>query len=405
MSEQWIFGGSTSQLATGTTQYIACFGGATLQTSAPRVIIPWAAAGVMSDLHIWLSAAPGSGKSRTFSLDGGSGSGSNPTVTISDTDTEGSDTSNSRTIVAADEMGIQCATSNTPAAAYMRYAYKWTPTTAGEHIVGGLTDANQLSTTGAQYLPLGGVAPGASSTSPVINMLLPVPGDCYSLYGHLTTEPGAGNKDRRFQLRKNDSNESSTNFLISEAATTGNNTGNTVSCVAGDAIAWTSNLFGFGDPAPNASYFGYSMVFKPTDTDIFLLANHGNAYLPTATVTRYRQAQTGGDSWDASLTGRRYLTQEMFIECAYFWVNNLPSSGFWTTSLYNVSGEPNAKFASGGSAGQLVVRPKRVAADRAFAAEMNANLVPAIPPDNTTVLSACYACKTVLPVRSAPSMF
>jgi hypothetical protein len=402
MSEQILYGGSTSQLATGSTEYIGIIGGATLQSSVSRAIIPWAAAGTITDFYVWLSAAPGAGKSRTFDILGGAGSVS---VTISNTDTEGSDTGSTATIAGGNQLYLRSTVSSAPAAAYMRYSYKWTPTTAGEHIVGGLTESTQLSTSGAQSLSAGGAAPAPYSTETPAWIYVPVPCDCEDFYYYLTTAPGVGNKDRRFNIRKNGANQGATSCLIAEGATTGNNTGNTVSYAAGDYFSIRSSLADFGSPAPNASYVGFSFVCKCTDTDYFFIVNNGSSYLPFGTNTDYRQAQTGGNAWNSSLTGRRFQTQEMFIDRAYFKTDNAPSSGSWSTSLYNINWEPSASWSSGSSTGQLVVVPKREVADRAFAAVVSANSIPASPPDNSTVLSACYACKTVLPTRYPPFMF
>jgi hypothetical protein len=408
MSQQIIYGGSGTLLDTAATEYIAVIGGRVLQSGTERALMPWSPPGVISNLRIWLSAAPGAGKSRTFTFDGHGGTSQSVAISGA-SDTTGEDTSNSTSVSAGDEVYITCTPAGTPAVAYMRYAYKFTPTTAGQTIVGCITEDTQLSTGTVEYLPMSGALGGAATAGSIagVQVWVPIPGTISNTYVHLTTAPGAGRKDRVIQWQNNGNNMAVQKVQIADGATTGNDTTDSFSFVDNDYLNFRSGFAGRDALGPVASYVAVTATLTPDDPDCFLIMNTAEDYMPIGTNTEYRQCHTGGNVWNAAVTSVRFVAHPMLIDRARFKVTTAPAAGgLWSVGMDNISNEPNWTFLPGGAINVLAVAPKEVsgALDWAPFSQVVHAVNVAGPGMSTNRLSACYACK-VPQVTQPPWLF
>lgn len=396
MTLQAIYGSTTDQLGTG-LERMPVFGGRIIGNNF--FVMRWPAAGNIKEFRAWLSDAPGAGATRTVGTRiAGAGAHS---IAFGAADTQGED-SDSEAVAAGDLVIVACDSTGTPAAAYLRYAYLWEPTTPGQTIVGSLTDTTQLSTTSTQYLPITGAIGGAASTQAPVRLRIPVPGTISDTYVRLSTAPGVGRQSRVLQWVKNGALQATQQVTISGSARNGQDTTDSFSVVASDYVEIHSGFSG-GGSAPAASYVTVASVFTPDDPDLFLIGNVSPEFLHTGTSDRYRQAQCGGAISSGSIGSERFSAHEMQVKNAYFQAGQ-PASGFWVVNLYNLPNGPEARFDSTSGIGIAAEGPRNASDWRAFSQEIQAFNVPNTIPTNRTYLSACYACRMV-PVRHAPWLF
>ncbi|MHC4713540.1 MAG: hypothetical protein ACYTAN_09775 [Planctomycetota bacterium] len=252
---QVIVGGTTDQLGTG-IEYTAAYGSRIIGGNFSQ--IRWPAAGNTRHLIGWLSAAPGSGNTRTIQIL--AGGVVKQTLSFGATDTEAEDTS-TKAIARGDAVEIKCNSTGTPAAARLRFAYLWEPTTAGEFVVAGLTDLTQLSSAATQYLPAAGCLPAATSTSADHTIWLPIPVKIYNTHVLLSAKPGVG-KRREFQWTHDGALEPNQLVEIRNLAKQGQDITGSFGVQDGGRI----NLRCITVGNPGAAYASFSAVCKPTQT-------------------------------------------------------------------------------------------------------------------------------------------
>ena len=395
MSTQIIYGGTTDQLGTG-NQYTTAFGSRIIGGSFSN--IRWPAAGDVRHLIVQLSAAPGAGNTRTIEL-----VELNVTqleVTFGAGDTELEDTA-TVAIALGNNVRMHSHTTGTPAAAYLRYAYLWEPTTPGQTIVGCCTDTTKLSTSLTEYLPMSGALDGASTVAAAARIWLPVPGTISDTYVRLSDAPKAG-QGRTFQWELNGVLQATQSVTIVDLLKTGEDTSGSFHGAAGDHVAIRSLPIG----SPWASRVSIGAVFTPDDPDYFLVGSTGEGYLPVGTVINHRQIQSGSDGFTASLLGKRTVTHKMLIDRGRFHISQLPASGAWAILLNHqwTPRVPPAVFAPGGDIDHLSIAPKLVNDWANLYLRVVAAGIPNIIPTNRTRLAACFACK-MAETRPAPFMF
>lgn len=395
MSTQIIYGGTTDQLGTG-DQYMTAFGGRIIGGSFSN--IRWPAAGGVRHLIVQLSHTPGAGNSRTIEIvELGV---TRLTVTFGAADTQAEDTATAA-IVLGNNVRMYSHTTGTPTAAWMRYAYLWEPTTPGQTIVGCCTDTTKLSTSLTEYLPMSGALDGASTVAGAARIWLPVPGTISDTYVRLSDAPKAG-RSRTFQWEKNGRLTFTQKVIIADTDITGQDTVGSFHGDAGDHLALRS----LPTNNPWASYMSMGAVFTPDDPRYFLVGSTSEGYLPVGSVVNYRQIQSGGDGFAASLLGKRTVTHKMLIDRGRFHISQLPVSGAWGI-LLNVSGGPrvpSAVFAPGGNIDHLSIAPKLVNDWTNLYLRAVAAGIPNTIPTNRTRLATCFACR-MAETRPAPFMF
>lgn len=128
---------SAGTLESASTEYVPLMGVANNIIDVREtalIFIP--VGGTIRNLYVDLNAAPGSGKSRTFTIERNPWTGANysgwvdtgVTVTISDLDKSGSDLSNSINVVSRDLIVLKSVPTDSPASSLVRAGVCWEPT-------------------------------------------------------------------------------------------------------------------------------------------------------------------------------------------------------------------------------------------------------------------------------------
>ena len=239
--------------------------------------------GTISNLRMVLSAAPGAGKTWTFAVRK-NGVDTALTVAITGTATTGSDTTNPVTVVAGDVVSFHATPTSNPSNALARWTTDFEGTNAGECLVLG-NAGGYMSATEYGQVSSGMATTNATETS--VQQIVTAPGTLKNLYVKLSAAPGAG-KSRTFTIRKNRV-DTALAVTVSGTATTGSDTTNPVTVVAGDLL---DIMLAFsGAPAP-ICYVSTGMTFVPT-TDGEAPIMSGSAAYPTNSVATWVKLASG----------------------------------------------------------------------------------------------------------------
>lgn len=145
--------------------------------------------GTLKSLYIRLSASPGAGKSRVFTVYK-NGVSAGLTCTISDTATSANDTTNTVSVVAGDVILIENNPSGSPTNAYCQSGLVFEATTDTEFIIAGSSLGALPTSTEYAQLSAGEINFNATRTSVAqVSRAMTVK----SIYVALNTSPGAGN--------------------------------------------------------------------------------------------------------------------------------------------------------------------------------------------------------------------
>lgn len=238
----FLCGSRGGNLSTTTTQYTGIGGqqGLNATEARRRNVIP--TGGTIKNLYVKLSTAPGAGTSRTFTLYK-NGSATALTCTVSDAATTANDTTHSVSVAAGDEVSLESTLTGTPAASRLGAGLTFVATTDGESVIMGTYNGSN-ETAGApdnaatNYAGVLGLAWSASEAlasngNPNIGIACTLK----KMYVACTTAPGAGNT-YTFDVRVNAASPANdlSVAISGAAATTGNDTSNTVTVADGDEI-------------------------------------------------------------------------------------------------------------------------------------------------------------------------
>lgn len=325
--KQLIHGGFENGFSNSTTRYCNLHqhtaNSATTSTSATsyKTIIP--NSGTLRNLSFQLTNAPGSGKSWTFTVQK-NGSDTGLTVTISDTNTEGSDTTNTVTVAAGDLLAIKSVPSGTPTAmGDVRWVSEFEGDTAKRYFVSPTFNPSGLAND-TRYSPVinTGLLDGNRATESDVNVVIPHSTTLKSVYVALGAAPG-GSASRTYVIRKNGSDEASTELTISGTDISGSVTGLNVSFSAGDLIT-IKNTTGANVPAGAVTFFG--IEFEATTdgesmlTGIPITSSFG-------TVTFYTQFNEGTrDSLEIDMNFC-YFNASADIKNLYVYAETAPGTG------------------------------------------------------------------------------
>lgn len=218
-----------------------------------------AESGTLSNLQVTLSAAPGAGTSRIFTVML-NGVAQTLAVTIAGTDTTGSDTSNTVAVTAGDKIVLRSTRTGVPAAGTARYASEYSCTVAQRAVWGSSNDATPAFA-GTRYGNLGDTAQDNFSAGTEAVKAIPwgLPATIVSLYVELGTAPSAGDS-REFTIMHNGAAVGST-VTIAETAITGNATGMSIVIARADTLSLRQTEVN----APANSYVQYGIAYQPTN--------------------------------------------------------------------------------------------------------------------------------------------
>lgn len=241
--------------------------------------------GRLSNLHVEINTAPGSGKSFDFKVKV-NGTAGNPQVNISGSNTSGADNTNSISVSAGDLVCLEIVANSTPTAfTDFKVSICYTADAPDNSFMGASNSTVPGSSVTYYTSPYRNTG---YSTSILDSVSAMSPFDCTieSFYVGIDTAPGTG-KSWTFSIYKNGSIESSSSIVISGAALTATITGLSIDVTPGDFI--TIGMTPSGTPAAFGSM------------------NHGVGIIP----------DTPGESWmdtyiadgiDASSTEYNSLT-------------------------------------------------------------------------------------------------
>lgn len=311
----------------------------------------------VSNLYVRLGAAPGAGKSRTFTIYK-NGSDTGLSVTISDTATEGSDTTDTISFSAGDWFTLKHTSSGTP-------------TNSGAHwsmdVDTGSTSAVGFSTTfsdfggGLYYLPPMNCGRGTTDATGVQSAPSPMDMTITDFAVVLEADPGSGGDGITFTITKNGTATAATVSII-EPATSATISGLSVSVSRGDVLEISSTAI--VTPIGQRSNFG--MAYTPGvagESVIGFVAGSGASDTPSGSATQYSDFGpiTTGTSfvWQnapfslgtSSVVGlTAWSISKLLVD-----LTNAPTSGkSWTFGIYDsVSGAraPSVTIADAATSG------------------------------------------------------
>ena len=309
--KQILFGGRSTDLlhATATEYNLIQTSYINWTATIAMVDCPMPTAGTISGLKVKLDAAPGAGTSYVFTVMK-NGEATDVTCAIADAATTAEDTAHSASFVAGDTVCLRCVPTGTPTARYVLWASVFEGSVANESI---LLARVYYYGTNVYYHSLGDNV--RSTTEAYVRNVIPTPGAIKKLYV-LSPAPGAG-KSRTFTLRKNGSSQTLT-CTVADAATTANDTANSVSVAAGDVVSLTTTPTG----TPADVYLTWGLVFL-ADINGESVVLGANADLLDAAATEY-VTLPGGNPWNATEANRLVLSKACTLKKFYGALDDTP---------------------------------------------------------------------------------
>src|SRR4030095_11694980 len=239
---------ATPNWSSSVTQYDGGFFGGGLGTTEANEssYVGSTSGGDVTKHYFVLNAAPGSGKSRAFTLivngtaQDGTGGTPNTTVTIANAATTGS-ASFTLTIAPGDLVSGRMVPTGSPPPAGGAGGIAFVPGTAGQCPIG--MDAGVLSSAGTSYAPVTGGYAGStavwSTTEAALGSVRPIgsfsPGELSGMSARLVAAPGTG-KSRVYTLIKNGAATAQT-LTLADSDTVATTAGDPVSIGLGDTFA------------------------------------------------------------------------------------------------------------------------------------------------------------------------
>lgn len=320
---QVIFAGVSGNTSTSAVRYSSLNGGLGWSSDSTYGHQSISTAGTISSLRVYLTAAPGAGKSYTFVVTKATVAQA-LSVTVNDAETTDSDLVNTVAVVAGDYVGFKCTPAGTPAAAQVRWTCLFTSSTNNESLV--LCSTWFYSSASTQFYPVSfaGAYSGNTTESPAWQVI-PTSGTLKNLYVKLTDgNPGGGTKAFTLTLRINgDSPAGTMSVTIADVATTGSDLVNTVAVVAGDYVDFQLVC----TDTPNSRIAAIGMCFvATTNGESLVLGTNRNA--ATVSAQLYAHAQAGKDNlaWTTTEANVNQLGQACVLRSLYVRLGATPGN-------------------------------------------------------------------------------
>jgi len=327
--EQVIVGGlAFNDLDTSTTlRYSPIMGAAglwnNLEASCYNVI---PTGGKLESLYVKLAAAPGVGKSYTFTLRL-NGEDTSLACTVSDEDTAGSDVVHEVAVVAGDLVTLKCVAADTPTATSAIWSMKFDGTNTKESVLLGST-VNSLnpSATEYQYVATGNGVFAVTETNR--REVIPTTGKLKNFYVKLNADPGTAPDAYKFTLRVNGANSDDgegnpLQVTITANDTTGSDTTHEITVVAGDIVTLMVEPLNVPSASPIPSW---GMCFV-ADTDGESIILNGDADNLNVTTTEYHSLCALDLAWTATEADIIQLGQTCTMKKLYALLSGAPGDG------------------------------------------------------------------------------
>jgi len=322
--EQVIFGGYSNLLSTSTTEYNTLASGYLWTASIGRHNKVISTDGVLKNLYMKLTAAPGAGKQYEFTVML-NGVATDLSVTVTDSDTTGNNTSDELVVTGGDKVELRCTPTGTPASTSATWSVMFSGDISAESLIlGGGDGANVSNET--RYAQISGGIGNWSTTEVDHTQIIPTSGTIKNFYVELQNSPDPGLSDGyRFTVRIGVASPAS--GLVVEI--TGDDVAdsdlvNTISVSAGDRI--TVMCEPIGTPANTARVFMGATFLADIDGESIVLGGSGRD-ITTGTTVYHHPSPWTNNTWSATESGRVQLGQLCVITKLYVDLSAAPGSG------------------------------------------------------------------------------
>lgn len=290
-----IFGGSDDDFGTADTYaFPSSVHGINWSTTETLRQIPISEDVIISNFKVMLTTAPGSGKTRTFTIRK-NGVNTAVTCTISNTDTSGTFTG-AVAFSAGDLLSIKASSTGTPDAPGATYWHMYMNTIGNKALLMGC-NTTAVSNSATNY---GNMFPsvGWGTTDTLGFIVIPTDGNLTKLAVSLSAAPGSG-KSYALSVRLNNSSDALTT-TISDANTSGSVTGSQA-IAAGNTV----NFKSVPSSTPTAAAVAWCFTFEPsTPGETFSGFGHAAA-VSTVSLVYEQPLGSGLSAWSTSSSGRR----------------------------------------------------------------------------------------------------
>ena len=315
MRTPFISGTNTAPSSTATTYFsiIAVGNGSSTTENQRRFLIPGSY--TLSSISMLLDAAPGAGRSWTFTVQK-NGVDTSITFSITDTATTGSDLVNTVSFAAGDSITLKVVPAGTPAGTQMH----WYLLAEGSNaIVCGGTGSNQPSTTAVNY-SMAQTASTLNATETNRQQMCAVAGTMKNLYVQCNAAPGSG-KSWGVTVVKNGTDTALT-ATIANTATTSSDTSNTVTVAAGDRLS--IKISPSGTPTATEIYWGFEITPTVDGESPMMYGFNSN---PSASATNYQHVCGTTVAWSATRGDRDGIAPAVEFRKLYAQVATAPGAG------------------------------------------------------------------------------
>lgn len=283
---QVLIGAPNGSMTTNTTKYQPVAGDAGNNFSSAGPLSIFAIAGTVSSLYANVTSAVTGSNTLVMTLYV-NGSPTSLTCTITGGATTCSDTSHSASVSVGDYAYVVSAGSGAGAVQYESFSMNFVPTTANETaFFGGVVSWNTASERATGLFSTQSNASIANAQT-----LIAGGGTVDNMYSILASSPGAG---KSFTIKGNlNSSDQTLSCVISDAATTCNDTSHSYSYSAADTGAFTATPSG----TPTASISSVGARYVPSTAGNFLIsAANSSGTFDGGTATRFLAVSGSGIS-------------------------------------------------------------------------------------------------------------
>jgi len=318
---QIFLAGIADNLNAAATEYNSVIGGSAWNGTSARIRNVFPCAGTLRNLRVWLSTAPTSTHSWTFTIMRND-TATALTVTITGTDVTGYDSDHDIPVHAGGYIQIRSTYSGTPTAGTARYSMEFEPTNSAYSVIGMATETNQGDAS-TQYLQAYGSHVTWETAGDNAYQVVPAAGTISRMYVLVSAAPGAGGLT--INLYRNGSAEALSVYLTT--GTTGLDTTHSISVSAGDLICIQSV-----SGAITNSRITVGMVFNPTTTGQIAVLG-GSDDVPATTESAY--PTMAGSTWNSSTNARVQVAAEN-INLRNFYVSLSANPGAGSTITFTI---------------------------------------------------------------------
>ncbi|KKN27737.1 hypothetical protein LCGC14_0861610 [marine sediment metagenome] len=354
MRQVTVGGTSNNSLDNTATEYNIIVGARNWDTDINEGKQLVSTGGFISKLYVKLDAAPGSGKTWTFTIMV-AGAASDLTCSITGTDTFGVDESNSIAVSAGNSLAIRATSSGSPTNSNATWSLIFIGTTVNESLFLGKA---QLNNTQPTYSGIFGWF--LNQPNEDINyQVIPTAGVIKNFYVQLNKQPKIG-RSYTFTLRLNKANTALA-VTLADLNQTANDTSDEITVAAGDKVGL--KVVPSGTPSGGALAFGFTFR-ADIKGESCVMGQQGTT--PSASDVDYADIVNSQIGFSATEIDHRQIGRACLLKKFYIDIPNTPPGG-------------------GGNAWDLTVRKNGVSTD------LTVNLTGSNLAGNDTTNSALFA--------------